>query len=74
MPPDHRKPPEPGTGRPGEVYLEFQSVGNAVRVSATDAATGVEVVVVGPLSARQADLEKLALRKLSMALRAHGGP
>ena len=54
--------------RPGEVYFEFQQVGHAMRVTAVDAATGLEVVIVGPASASQSDLQKLALRKLEVQL------
>jgi translation initiation factor 1 (eIF-1/SUI1) len=47
-----------------EVYFEFTPVGSVVRVAAIDAATGLEVTVMGPASAAQADLERLALQKL----------
>jgi len=36
-----------------DVYLEFTVVGAAVRVSAIDSATGIEVVAMGPASARK---------------------
>jgi hypothetical protein len=49
---------------PHEVYFEFTAVGHAVRVAAVCARTGLEVVVMGPVSASQRDLERLALRKL----------
>ena len=68
MPPDRRKPGEGASPEAGEIYFEFHQVGNAVRVAAVDAASGVEVVVMGPLSATQSDLEQLALRKLRRAL------
>ena len=48
----------------GEVFFEFIAVGPQVKVTAIDAATGVEVSVVGPVSASHADLERLALAKL----------
>ncbi len=54
--------------RPGEVYFEFMPIGRQVRVTAIDAATGVEVVVIGPVSASQSDLESLAMRKLARRL------
>ncbi len=59
-------------GKPGEVYFGFTRVGGAVRVAAIDAATGIEVVVMGPASAAQADLQKLALAKLKARLAAPG--
>ncbi|WP_417684262.1 DUF6898 family protein [Roseibium sp.] len=53
---------------PGEVYLEFQAVGRQVRVTAIDAASGLEVVVFGPHTAGQSDLKALAIRKLQRRL------
>ena len=54
----------------GEVYFEFTAVGAVVRVAAIDAATGVEVIVMGPASASAADLKRLALAKLKARLAA----
>jgi hypothetical protein len=51
-----------------EVYFEFTVLGSAVRVSAIDSATGIEVVTMGPASASQADLQQLALSKLKALL------
>jgi hypothetical protein len=51
-----------------EVYFEFTAIGRTVKVSAIDAATGLEVSVVGPATASQADLERLALQKLKARL------
>jgi hypothetical protein len=48
----------------GEVYFEFTPMGGSVRVAAVCALTGLEVIVIGPASASQRDLEALALRKL----------
>ena len=58
--------------RPGEVYFEFQQIGHAMRVTAVDAATGVEVVIMGPAAASQSDLQKVALRKLEVQLEKDG--
>ena len=60
------------TGRPGEVYIEFTPVGAQVKVAAIDAATGVEVVVMGPSHATQKQLEDLAVRKLQWRLQKSG--
>jgi hypothetical protein len=57
----------PGEG-PREVYFEFTSIGGAVKVVAIDAATGTEVTVMGPATAAQSDLERLALGKLKARL------
>jgi hypothetical protein len=53
----------------GGVYFEFTPVGATVRVAAIDAATGTEVVVIGPANAADADLRRLALQKLKARLR-----
>jgi len=50
--------------RAGEIYIEYKVVGNAVRVVAVDAKTGVEVTVIGPKSAAKPDLERLVVAKL----------
>jgi hypothetical protein len=55
-----------------EVFFEMTRVGGAVRVSAIDAATGIEVTVMGPASASQSDLQKLALAKLKARLKKEG--
>lgn len=54
--------------QPGEIYLEFRPVGQQVKVSAIDAATGIEVSVFGPKTASQEDLKRLAVRKLQRRL------
>lgn len=56
--------------RAGEVYFEFKAIGRSVKVSAIDAATGIEVSVIGPATAAQADLQRLALQKLRARLQA----
>lgn len=50
--------------QPSEVYIEFQAIGPQVRVTAMDAASGIEVFVVGPVTASRSDLQTLAIRKL----------
>ena len=54
----------------GGVYFEFTAVGTSVKVAAIDAATGIEVSMVGPARASQADLQRVALRKLKARLKA----
>ncbi len=51
-----------------EVYFEFTALGASVKVAAIDAATGLEVAVVGPASAARFDLQRLALAKLMARL------
>jgi hypothetical protein len=55
-------------GEPREVYFEFIAIGHAVKVTAIDSATAVEVSVMGPATASQADLKQLALQKLKARL------
>jgi hypothetical protein len=57
---------------PREVYFEHTVIGTVVRVAAIDAATAIEVQVMGPASASQADLEQLALQKLQARLAREG--
>ena len=61
------------TDEPREVYFEFTAIGGAVKVAAIDALTGVEVTIMGPASAAQPDLEKLALAKLKARLAREAG-
>ena len=57
-------------GAPGqaEVYFEFKQIGSQMRVAAIDAKTGVEVVVIAPLTASQIQMQNLALAKLKRRL------
>ena len=57
------------TSNSREVYFEFTAIGGTVKVVAIDALTGAEVSVMGPASAAQADLERLALQKLKARLK-----
>jgi hypothetical protein len=57
-------------GGGGEVFFEFTAIGRTVKVSAVDAATGVEVSVVGPASASRLELQRVALQKLKARLAA----
>ncbi|WP_349360465.1 DUF6898 family protein [Stappia sp.] len=57
----------------GEIYFEFRPLGRQIKVTAIDAATGVEVVVMGPVQASQSDLQALAMRKLQRRLETDRG-
>jgi len=50
------------------VILEFQTIGNSVKVTAIDPVTLVEVSVVGSASAGERALGRLAVRKLEYML------
>ena len=47
-----------------EILFEFVTLGTSVKVTAIDAATGVEACIVGPASSPRAALESAALQKL----------
>lgn len=53
---------------PSEVYFEFVQLGVQMRVAAIDARTGVEVVVIAPVTATQVQMQNLALAKLKRRL------
>ena len=56
-----------------EVLFEFVQVGGTVKVTAVDAATGVEVSIVGNPSAGDAALKRLAVQKLTYVLARRDG-
>ncbi len=56
--------PAGGAGGPREVYFELYPVGDSMKVSAVDAATGIEVSIVGPANLPKSELEQVALNKL----------
>jgi len=53
----------PGSGG-NEILVEFVALGNSVKVTAIDPATGLEAVVVGPANAPRNALADAARRKL----------
>jgi uncharacterized membrane protein len=55
-----------------DVYFEFIKLGNAVKVTAIDSVTAIEVSVMGPANAAKSDLERVALRKLEARLKREG--
>jgi hypothetical protein len=52
-----------------ETLIEFIVLGDFAKVSAIDAATGIEVSVIGPATAARHDLERLAVGKLERKLK-----
>ena len=57
-----------GADKGGEVFYEFTSIGRSVKVVAIDAASGTEVSIVAPATLSQAEMQRLALRKLKARL------
>lgn len=53
---------------PRQVYFEFHRIGAYVKVNAIDAATAIEVAIVGDASASEMHLKRLALKKLEYVL------
>ena len=58
-----------------EVIYEFLRLGAAVKVTAVDAATGIEATIVGDPAAGETALKRLARQKLDyvMGKRGQGG-
>ena len=53
---------------PGEVFFEFTQIAGQMRVAAIDGKTGIEVVVIAPVSATQVQMQTVALAKLKRRL------
>lgn len=62
--------PAPGKG---EYLVEFQQVGNTVKVSAVDPVTNIEVSIVGDPAASQDELIRVAVQKLEYVLAKKAG-
>lgn len=56
-----------------EVLFEFHHLGQQVRVAAIDVDTGIEVVVIAPVSSTQQQMKSVALAKLVRRLQQAGG-
>jgi hypothetical protein len=61
-----RQMANPPTGR--EVLVEFQQIGNAVKVTAVDTHSMVEVSIMGPASAGEETLKRNYINKLNYVL------
>jgi hypothetical protein len=57
---------DPATGR--EVLVEFQQIGNAVKVTAMDTKSMVEVSIMGPATAGEDILKRNVINKLNYVL------
>lgn len=57
---------DPATGR--EVLVEFQQIGNAVKVTAMDTKSMVEVSIMGPATAGEEILKRNVINKLNYIL------
>jgi hypothetical protein len=51
-----------------EIFVEFTVLGNSVKVTAIDPASGTEASIVGPASAARATLAEAARRKLKYVM------
>ena len=52
----------------GDVILEFRRVGNAVKVSAVDTVSYVEVSIVAPVTCSEQEMTIAAIQKLDYVL------
>jgi hypothetical protein len=57
---------DPATGR--EVLVEFQQIGNAVKVTAMDTKSMVEVSIMGPATAGEGILKRNFINNLNYVL------
>lgn len=57
-----------GKASPGEVLFKFTRLGQQMRVAAIEAASGIEVVVIAPVSATPLQMQDLAPAKLKRRL------
>jgi hypothetical protein len=48
----------------GEIYIEFQVVGQSQKATAIDARTGLEATVIGPAKVTKEHMTNLAVKKL----------
>ena len=55
-----------------EVFIEFHSIGQFVKVTAMDTATMTEVSIQGSVSSSEATLKTAALRRLAYVLKKNG--
>jgi hypothetical protein len=53
----------------GEILVEFIQLGNTVKVTAIETASGTEASIVGPANAPQSALKAAALQKLNYVLK-----
>ena len=56
-----------------DVILEFHRIGNAVKVTAVDTQSLVEVSIMGPANSSEVSLRAAALRKLDYVLKRRAG-
>ncbi|OSQ37871.1 DUF6898 family protein [Thalassospira mesophila] len=58
----------PASSKGREIYIEFKQVGQYLRCTAIDSATGQEVTVAGPVSRNPEQLKRVAVQKLEYVL------
>ena len=55
-----------------EVFIEFQSIGQFVKVTAMDTATMTEISIQGSVTASETQLKNAALKRLEYVLKKNG--
>ncbi|OSQ42338.1 hypothetical protein [Thalassospira sp. MCCC 1A01428] len=58
----------PASSKGREIFIEFKQVGQYLRCTAIDSATGQEVTVAGPVSRNPEQLKRVAVQKLEYVL------
>jgi hypothetical protein len=64
-------PSDKGPGR--RIFVEFTVQGTAVKVTALDAASGLEASILGPVGAPREALQAAAIRKLEYVMKKQNG-
>lgn len=57
-----------------EVYFEFRTIGNFVRVSAIDARSNTEISMIGDAHVGEETLKRMAMRKLRYVIAKNAPP
>jgi hypothetical protein len=65
---DDKPPSGPTSSGRAEVLFEFTQLGGQMRVAAIDGKTGIEVIVIAPVTATQIQMQNIALAKLKRRL------
>jgi hypothetical protein len=66
-------PQSGGSGQNKQILLEFVVQGAVVKVTAIDAASGCEAIIVAPASSPRTALEQAAARKLAYVMKKQRG-
>jgi hypothetical protein len=71
---NHKERYSSGVASEREIIFEFFRIGGTVKVTAVDAATGIEAAIVADPAAGEAALKRLAKRKLDYVMAKKSAP